>query len=203
MPKIPSVSLASRPVRRDPLGAPHDQDVRRVLHRLGIMASRTGATIVALRHLSQSGGSKAIYRGGGSIGIIGAARLGLLVACDPEDETRRVVAVAKTNLAAVPPALAYRLIGDDEHGCARLQWLGEVAPTADQLVAPAVQDDADHADATAALREILVDGPVWVKDAFDRMAEASSSRDQAKRAKAKLGARSVKVGKQRWSALVK
>ena len=33
----------------------------------------------------QRGGDKAIYRGGGSIGIVGAARTGLLVAADPDD----------------------------------------------------------------------------------------------------------------------
>lgn len=172
-----------------------DQDVRRVLHRLAIVAQRTGATIVALRHLSKSGGGKAIYRGGGSIGIIGAARLGLLVACDPEDESRRVLAVCKSNLAGVPPALAYRLAGDEEHGCARVDWLGEVTLTADELVAPGGTGDDDHADAAAVLAEILADGPVWVKEALDRMGDAGFSKDQAKRAKAKLRARSVKVGK--------
>lgn len=172
-----------------------DQDVRRVLHRLAIVAERTGATIVVLRHMSKSGGARAIYRGGGSIGIIGAARAGLIVACDPEDETRRVLAVAKSNLAAVPPALAYSLVGDDEHGCARILWGGEVSLSADQLVAPPMAGDDDGDDAASVLAEILSAGPVWVNAALARMADAGFSKDQTKRAKAKVRARSVKRGR--------
>lgn len=73
--------------------AHRDQDVRRALHSLAAVAERTGAAIVIVRHLNKSGGPQAIYRGGGSIGIIGAARSGLLVASDPDDDTRRIVAV--------------------------------------------------------------------------------------------------------------
>ena len=40
------------------------------------------------------------------IGIIGAARSGLLAARDPDDETRRVLAVTKANLAERAPSLA-------------------------------------------------------------------------------------------------
>lgn len=56
-----------------------DQDVRGARMPLARLAERTGATVVVLRHLSKSGGANPLYRGGGSIGIIGAARVGLLV----------------------------------------------------------------------------------------------------------------------------
>ena len=52
----------------------HDQDVRAVLHRLAEVADQTGCTVLRLCHLDKSGGGSPIYRGGGSIGIIGAAR---------------------------------------------------------------------------------------------------------------------------------
>src|SRR5262249_61214174 len=86
-----------------------DADVRRALHPLARLAEETGSVVLVLRHLSKSGGTNALYRGGGSIGIIGAARVGLLAAIDPEDDGRRVLAVTKSNLAAIPSALAYRL----------------------------------------------------------------------------------------------
>jgi RecA-family ATPase len=89
-----------------------DQDIRRVLASLGYMAGRTGAAVVIVRHLRKGAGS-AIERGSGSIGIIGAARAGLLVAPDPEDEGRRVLALTKSNLAKMPQALAYRLVDDE------------------------------------------------------------------------------------------
>jgi hypothetical protein len=52
-----------------------DQDVRRVLASLAYMASRTGAAMVIVRHINKGTGS-ALYRGSGSIGIVGGARPG-------------------------------------------------------------------------------------------------------------------------------
>ena len=71
-----------------------DHDIRRTLAPLAQLAEATGATIVLIRHLNKQAGGNPLYRGGGSIGIIGAARMGLLVAPDPDaleaDETRLV-----------------------------------------------------------------------------------------------------------------
>ncbi len=63
-----------------------DQDIRRVLFRVAALAEETGAAVLVVRHLNKATGGVALYRGGGSIGIIGAARSGLLVAADPDDE---------------------------------------------------------------------------------------------------------------------
>lgn len=49
-----------------------DQDIRRTLHAVAAMAERTYVAVVLVRHLSKAPGGSAIYRGGGSIGIIGA-----------------------------------------------------------------------------------------------------------------------------------
>ena len=65
--------------------AHRDQDVRRALLPLANLAEETGVAIVVVRHLIKGMGSNPLYRGGGSIGIIGAARSGLLVMLDPED----------------------------------------------------------------------------------------------------------------------
>lgn len=113
-----------------------DQDVRRALAELADLADRTGVCIVLLRHLRKSRGS-AMYAGGGSIGIIGVARAGLVAAVDPDDETgeRRVLAVVKSNLAAKPTALAYRLVSDAVNpDVAKVEWLGTSAHTADSLM---------------------------------------------------------------------
>jgi RecA-family ATPase len=84
-----------------------DQDVRRGLAPLKDLAEETGAAIVLVRHLNKNQGGSAIYRGGGSIGIVGAARVGLLVAKDPDDAQRRVLAVTKNNLPKEMPSLAF------------------------------------------------------------------------------------------------
>jgi hypothetical protein len=63
-----------------------DQDVRAVLAPVAEMADRTGVAVVVVRHLRKSREGGAILAGGGSIGIIGAARSGLMVARHPEDD---------------------------------------------------------------------------------------------------------------------
>src|SRR5262249_19077317 len=75
-----------------------DQKVRRALTPLREFAERTGVAVVMVRHLVKRGGGQAIYRGGGSIGIIAATRSALLVGRSPDDPDRRVIAQTKNNL---------------------------------------------------------------------------------------------------------
>jgi hypothetical protein len=102
------------------INAHQDQDVRRALHRLKLMAERTGAAVVVVRHLNKLVGGPAIYRGGGSIGIVGAARSALLVGRDPDDPSRLVLAGNKSNLGPLPRSIRYALetVGD----VARISW---------------------------------------------------------------------------------
>jgi hypothetical protein len=138
-----------------------DQDIRRVLASLGYMAARTGAAVVIVRHMNKGTGS-ALYRGSGSIGIVGAARAGLLVAPDPDDDGRRILAMTKSNLAKMPDALAYRLVDDERYSCARVVWDGASTRTANDLVRARVDEDEAPAlaEACRVLKEILADGPL-------------------------------------------
>ena len=81
-----------------------DQDIRRALAPLAGLAERTGACVLVVRHLNKAPGNNPLYRGGGSIGIIGAARMAFVVGKDPQDENRRVLASTKNNLASRPRA---------------------------------------------------------------------------------------------------
>lgn len=86
-----------------------DQDIRRCLHQLKLLAERTNAAILLVRHLNKMGHGVAMYRGGGSIGIIGQTRSAMIVGIDPEDPNRRVLACQKNNLAPMPRSLTYAL----------------------------------------------------------------------------------------------
>jgi AAA domain len=138
-----------------------DQDVRRALTPPAMMAERTGCCVLVLRHLNKSGGASAIYRGGGSIGIVGAARAGFMVGIDPADETgrRRVLAAVKCNLGPEPPALAYHLITDPEHGCARVCWDGISDTRASALLSDPGSDEdrSDRDQAAVWLTDYLTD----------------------------------------------
>jgi AAA domain len=173
-----------------------DQDVRRALAPLARLAERTGCAIVAIRHLNKSAGSHALYRGGGSIGIIGAARVALLVAQDPDDPERRILATVKNNLAPHPPSLAFRLLGDERHGAARIEWLGESKLGASALLAmPADEDERGALDeACEVLRTILADGPVPAKEAEREAYAAGLSRATLLRARKVAGVSAERVG---------
>ncbi len=184
----------------------NDQDVRRALHALSSMAERSGASVVILRHLNKASGGNALYRGGGSIGIVGAARAGMLVALDPADEGRRVLAMTKSNLAAMPASLAYRLLPADENpDVARVKWEGPTAHSAADLLA--IPQDADERsaidDATELLEEVLADGPVPAVEAKRRARAADVSDRTLRRARNRIGVKVRKVGApgeegQRW-----
>lgn len=99
-----------------------DQSVRRLLHLLGLAAAATGAAIVLIRHLNKTPGGPALYRGGGSIGIVGAARAAYAVVRDPDDPDHRLVATVKSNLAPEAPTWGYSLVDVPELGVARIDW---------------------------------------------------------------------------------
>jgi hypothetical protein len=111
-----------------------DQVMRVALAPLAALAARSGASVLLVRQLTKHGGRKALYRGGGSIGIIGAIRTALFLGRCPGEPDRRILAMTKSNIGPTAPALACRLA--EEAGRPRLQWLGECDATADELCRP-------------------------------------------------------------------
>src|SRR5262249_21685102 len=100
-----------------------DSDIRRLMFLIRLLAEKTQAAFLVVRHLNKmTTVTEALYRGGGSIGIVGAARSALLVGKPPDDEQQRVLAPIKHNLCAPPQTLAYRINFGD--GPARVEWLG-------------------------------------------------------------------------------
>ena len=133
-----------------------DHDVRRLLAPLARLAEVTGTAVVVVRHLNKSAAGNAIYRGGGSIAFIGAARAGLLIARDPEDEQKRVLATTKMNLAKEPASLGFTIETVAGEPCVR--WLGLSPHTANDLVS--VSDDSQEAgDLKGFIRDLLTDAP--------------------------------------------
>ena len=159
-----------------------------MLASLAYKASRTGAAVVIVRHMNKGTGS-ALYRGSGSIGIVGAARAGLLVAPDPDDEGRRILAMTKSNLAKMPDALAYRLVNEERYGVARVQWDGASRHTAADLVRQRVDEDEAPAlaEAVRVLKEILSDGPLAAGNVKRMAATAGVAERTLHRARHALG----------------
>ena len=197
---IVDVLMAFLPAGTD---AHKDQDIRRVLSALGAACDRNQCTILLLRHLNKVRGGDPLYRGGGSIGIVGAARSGLLVAADPDDPTRRVLASVKSNLGVMPDSLAYRLADSPEHGVARVVWEGTTTHDAHGLLATAAHDDVDdRREIDGWLIELLSQGSVKATEVFSAADAAGYSKDSCKRAKKRAGVqaeRPVNPGPWFWS----
>lgn len=169
----------------DPIGAAFsdstdshkDAAVRRVTAGLARIAEATGACILGIRHLVKGGATNAVRAGGGSIGLIAAARVGLRISEHPDDgdkppdERRRVLATVKNNLAPYSRSLVFALVGTGDHLPARIEWLGETPITADDLHAAnsahALEDRDSKAERAEWLRGVLKDGPVKSRAIFE------------------------------------
>ena len=127
---------------------------RPIMDGLANLAERTGCAVLITRHLSKGIGGTAIYRGLGSIDFTGTARSELLVAREPEQADRVVMAHSKSNLGHFGPSLEFSI---DSAG--KLHWHGESSFGADDLLtAPATAEERSALDeAIDFLREELAD----------------------------------------------
>jgi hypothetical protein len=172
-----------------------DQSVGRALFPLAQLAEDYRCLVLLVRHLNKSLRVSSLYRGGGSIGIIGACRSAWLVARDPADPARRLLAQVKNNLAPPQPTLTYTV---DTPGTARarLTWLGPIPWTADQVLATAAKAAPQIRLVELArefLQEALKDGPRTSRELWP-MAQARRLRARTlRRAKLDLQIRSVRI----------
>jgi len=171
-----------------------DQNVRRCLFALARLAERHQAALLLVRHLNKNGNGAAIYRGSGSIGILGAARACLLAGRDPDQpEQQCVLAMSKCNLAARPRSLAYAL-KQAAGGVATIEWRGPVAWTADDLVGKVASESRQTQvqECAAWLRQVLALGPLPSTELEQRCLAHGWSRGTYDRARQTAGVRSEK-----------
>jgi hypothetical protein len=173
----------------DGVNTHRDHHVRRVLAPLADLAERTGVALVVVIHTNKGRDNEPLMRISGSIGFTGAARTVLLAADDPKDETRRIFAVVKSNLAEFPPPLAYRVVGVQLEGgisTSRIEWLGQ-APEID-------------------VRELLVsrnpDDRSAREDAVEFLVEAGVQETAQPVADLMKGAKAMEMARRRFRGLV-
>jgi AAA domain-containing protein len=172
-----------------------DQDIRRVLAPVAALAEKTGVAVVCIRHLNKAGGQNPKYRGGGSIGIIGAARAAFLFGEKPREEGRYVFAPVKGNLwRRKPSALEYSI--EDQGGQPVIAWCGASVHTAASLLAQpeSAEESNARAEAKRFLSEFLADGPRAVGEIKSEAGRAEISERTLVRARSQLGIRAEKVG---------
>jgi len=144
-----------------------DQDVRLALAPLSELADKTGVAFVALRHLNKNTGASAIYRGGGSVAITGAARSSLLLGRDTSNPDIRVLAVVKSNLGQIPQSVSLEITTID--GVPKIVWGGNISHTAESLLSAVntPQGEGERSALVGAvefLTELLSNGPMQVDE---------------------------------------
>ena len=170
-----------------------DQDIRNSLAPLMEFAARTKVAILIVRHLNKSSGGNPLYRGGGSIGIIAAVRSALLVAPDPDEEDKCVLAQTKANLAEPMPSLSYAVVEQDDVG--RIVWHGDSEHDAAALLSPPADSERSAVqEAESFLVDILSAGPVASKDVEREAREAGIAKPTLRRAKQNLEIKARKLG---------
>lgn len=176
------------------------KDVAQGLQPFKRMAKELNCSVVLIRHLTKgSQGSKAMYRGSGSVSFIGKARLGISVAADPKDKERSLFVPNKTSNAVKPKARAYEVRSTprpDARDAFRFMWGEEVDMTADEILSaerPVGRPAEKREDATEWLMDELADGPVPAKELKSRCERRNISFKTVERAADECG-RVIKTG---------
>jgi AAA domain len=178
----------------DPIGAffgktdtHRDSEVREVLAKVQTMAARNNMAVLLVAHLNKNENQRAINRVNGSIGLMGAVRMGWLVIADKQDDNLRHLSCVKNNLGIEVPGMSYRL-SEQCYGMVakkpRIVWDDKpLTVKADELMrqskAPGKQELAAEF-----LLDLLANGPVLVeriRSAADAAGHAWKTVERAKR----------------------
>jgi hypothetical protein len=131
------------------IDAHRDREVRTALEPLGKLAEETGAAVLGLVHLGKGIGTDPVNLILGSRAFSAVARLALVAARDPDDETTNILSVEKSNLGRIDvPGLTYRIDGaqimtdEGPAGAGLLVWTGET----DRRVRDIMADDGERGE---------------------------------------------------------
>ena len=164
-------------------------EAREMTKKLGALAERTGCAIILVGHMNKGSGSKAAYRGIGSIDFFAIARSVLLVARTPEDSTVRAIAQIKNNLATEGGTMAFRL--DEVRG---FEWIGQYDISTDELLSGYTNSDK-RKTAEEFLKKILANGKAVPASSIFAQAKALGvSKRTIENVKMELNIKSVKEG---------
>ena len=170
-----------------------DAEVRRLLSQLSSLAEELNVAMLLVRHLNKKAGISAKYRGGGSIGILAAARSALTVGMDPENPGTNVLAPVKCNLGPTPRSIRFSIV--PQTGSSRIAWGERCDVSADELHEPRPRLPIGKLEgAKQILAETLADGPVPETQVTQCFAAAGISESTGKRARRALGVEAKKAG---------
>jgi hypothetical protein len=162
--------------------------VRQPMQRLQLLAAKFQCAVVVVRHLNKGNGSKAIYRGQGSIDFLASVRSAFLAVTNPDDPGERALHHIASNLGKEIEPLGYRIENTpDDVGV--LLWTGTPQFNLENALTnqtPKPEDAADKKDAVTLLGEILSAGEAASADVDEAFEAAGFSKYALKKAKREL-----------------
>ncbi|ATN32984.1 hypothetical protein ACO34A_04110 [Rhizobium sp. ACO-34A] len=173
--------------------------IRQLLSFLKEIAEAGETAVLIIRHLTKAKHDKAIYQGGGSMDVIGAARSAFLVCEHPSDSSKKLVVHIKHNIAPRGQTQTYELYSEKEGDIARLNWLGPSDITVDDLMSPTEGKKRMSAldEAIEFLRVYLKNGRQPTTTVEKEAAARDISEKTLERARRSLRVKSSKV-KEKW-----
>jgi archaellum biogenesis ATPase FlaH len=173
------------------LGKP--TSIRAALHQLDKLFKEYGPAVIVIRHWTKGGKGKAIYRGVGSIDVIGVARTALAVAKHPENDKLRILAQVKNNIGPKAEGFVYEIV-EQAGGMPIIEWRGRTHFSADDLERQGQEGQSEEARAVEFLKEVLAQGPLLSKRISDLASTEGLSRPTLNRAKRLAGVTSERRG---------
>jgi hypothetical protein len=170
-----------------------DAKVRRVLGPLANLARKYEIAIVGISHLNKSQQKEILYKPGGSIAFVAAARSIMLVTYNPKDQESRIFHIIKSNLTANKFGLVFKIQNDN-----LLFEPDEVSLSAEELLA-AISSKRESPATNRAVTWLTeyfrqAGGPVRSKVAEEDAKKAGISKYAFNRACSILGGKRRKVG---------
>lgn len=172
-----------------------DVAVRQFLEPIASMVARCNVTLLAIAHFGKKAGDDSGRLLLGSVAWSQVARSVVSVAEDPETENR-IVTATKGNYAATNRSIEYRFVsktvhtedGATEFGAAEL--IGDTTKDARDYLVDCASEDARDIDRW--LNDFLATGSKKANDVYSAADAAGYSKDQAKRAKKRIGVEAVR-----------
>ena len=173
---------------------------QQALGELASLAEELEIAVVLVRHLGKSSSRKAIYRGLGSVSIIGLARSSLMVAADPssDDKHQHMLVLNKSNLANAKSVL-YRTEKTGNHAIT-VNWLRH-ATQSTEAITTGCDMAADYSELERAmdfLYGVLVGGEKPQREVLTFAKEADIAKRTLYRAKRVMQIKSKRVGQTCW-----
>ena len=175
-----------------------DQDVRQALRPLKRMAEQAEVAVLIVMHPNKNMGATALYRAGGSLGTIAAARIVYACGRDPENRNTRVIAPIKANLSEFPNSLTFTTVEGERS--VRVEWGESIEVDAESALKatttdPNSQRNSATNQAKAFLQIILADQAVDRDTVVTQVMQvADCSERTVKRAAKELGVVSKRTG---------